>query len=677
MKLNKNIRNIVSLIFLSGALSSCEDLLNQEPPSYIVPEDYYKTEEQVQACANKFYTDVLPSHGGGYGLYSADNNTDNQSGKSADGKYATGQWKVGMDNNNWSWGTIREINYQLNTILGYYNQGLISGTDKNIRQYIGEMYFMRAYKYFGMLKNWGDLPIITNAMSDNEAILVAADKRSPRNEVARFIINNLDTAMTYMSENFESRHTRVSSNVAMLVKSRVALFEASWLTYFKGTPFVPNGEGWLGKTKEYNANYEYPTGSIDQEIDYFLKIAVESSENIAEKYKGKLVQNTGIIPQSLSDPENPYFSMFGTLDMSGYPEVLLWREYSYGLRVTNGVEDGVQRGNRGVGVTRSLVESFLMEDGKPIYAQHDSYTYDDKSLNKVSRNRDPRLTIFLKVPGQVNAFKNMDNSIGDRMIEIEPERPDITNGSDDWSYPTGYALRKGGTFDRAQCINGSSANAACCFRVTEALLNYMEAQYMLTGNINSGKILEYWKIVREKAGFTGAAIDPQTTIDVTDLQQEKLDWGAYSAGKPLTDPILYNIRRERRCEFMGENMRWMDLIRWRSLDQLVTDRYHIEGFRLWNSDMTNLYSFKEENYNGSNNATVSSPSLSNYLRPYEKNMTGNNLFREGYTWHMAHYLQPLPVREMQLTAPDHVSVEESSLYQNPYWPTIVDMPAEQ
>ena len=149
MKLNiyKHLRTTFALMLLSGALVSCEDLLDQEPPSYIVPEDYYKTEQQVQACANKFYTDLLPSHGYDLGLYGGDNNTDNQAGMGADGKYADGQWLVGTDNGNWSWGTVREINYQLNTILGYYNQGQITGTDKNIRHYIGELYFFRAYKF--------------------------------------------------------------------------------------------------------------------------------------------------------------------------------------------------------------------------------------------------------------------------------------------------------------------------------------------------------------------------------------------------------------------------------------------------------------------------------------------------------------------------------------------------
>ena len=54
--------------------------------------------------------------------------------------------------------------------------------------------------------------------------------------------------------------------------SRVALFEASWLENFKGTAFVPNGEGWPGKSKDYNASYEYPLGTIDKEIEFFLKV---------------------------------------------------------------------------------------------------------------------------------------------------------------------------------------------------------------------------------------------------------------------------------------------------------------------------------------------------------------------------------------------------------------------
>ena len=61
--------------------------------------------------------------------------------------------------------------------------------------------------------------------------------------------------------------TRINRDVALLLKSRVALFEATWLKYFKGSAFVPNGEDWPGKTKEYNANYQYQSGNIDNEIN--------------------------------------------------------------------------------------------------------------------------------------------------------------------------------------------------------------------------------------------------------------------------------------------------------------------------------------------------------------------------------------------------------------------------
>ena len=82
--------------------------------------------------------------------------------------------------------------------------------------------------------------------------------------------------------------------------------------------------------------------------------------------------------------------------MSGFKEVLLWREYSRALGIQNAVETAVNRGNYAVGVTRSMVEGFLMEDGKPIYARHTGYEYGDETLSAVRTNRDPRLKIFLK-----------------------------------------------------------------------------------------------------------------------------------------------------------------------------------------------------------------------------------------------------------------------------------------
>lgn len=672
---------------LAATFTSCSDYLEQEPPSNLPSDGFFTTEAKVKAAEDQLYGQVLPQHKNwSYGAYEADVNTDNQINWYGDNKYADGLWKTSNtdshwttikdfnnnnnnDNNTISWSQIRNINYQLNSILAAQEAGKIAGSPANINQYIGELYFMRAYCYFDMLQRFGDLPIITEAYADDESILVAANKRQPCNEVARFILEDLDKSISLMTEGFDKNRTRISPDAAQLFKSRVALYEGSWLTYFAGTAFVPNGEGWPGKAKDYNANYQYPSGSEEAEAKYFLTESAKAAEIVAEKYKGQLKVNTGVIPQKEGDAENPYFSIWGTTDMSGTPEVLLWRQYSKELGVTNNVEVAIQHGNNGVGLTRSMVESYLMKDGKPIY--NSSYTYSDQTIADVAKDRDPRLTIFLKVPGQKNIFKNMSAS-EDHYVIDEPN-PVITVRTQEDGYSTGYTIRKGGTFDKANTGNGNCYNALEVFRATEALLNYMEAEYMLTNSL-SGKVLEYWKDVRRAAGFKGDAINPQVTIDATDMSKEKADWGSYSAGSQV-DKVLYNIRRERRDEMIGEGLRYMDLQRWRSMDQLMTTPAHMEGFHLWNTPMESWYTNLKAD--GTSDANVSSKSLSEYYRPLEANQTAQNSYKDGFTWHMAHYLQPLPLKQFLLTSSDYTDVAKSPLYQNPYWPTTAGSSAEK
>lgn len=665
MKLNK----FAIIAFAALGLVSCNDYLEQEPPSNLTPENFYNTEDQVQAAANQFYQDILPGHGGwDYGTYVNDNNTDNQMSGTPDNKFGTGLWRVGNTNGDWDWNDVRNVNYMLGQIIPKYKDGQISGSENNLKQYIGELYFFRAYAYFTLLQRFGDLPILTQALPDNEAVLVAANNRKPCNEVARFIISDLDTALTYMPES-GYKTTRVTHDAVNLFKSRVALYEGSWLTNFAGTPFVPNGQGWPGTDK--NPSYQYPTGSVESEAQYFFKTAADAAEIVAEKYKGRLSVNNGVVPQA-EGQDNPYLDIWGNTDASDISDVILWRQYSKSLGVQNDVEVAVQKGNIGTGFTRSLVEGYLMKDGKPIY--NSSYTYCDTSIAKVRENRDPRLAVLLKAPGDINCFKNVNDESGDHWTRIETV-PNITTNNAEDGYITGYAIRKGMTFDRSLTANGGSYNSCIVFRATEALLNYMEAEYMLTHNL-SGKLLEYWQDVRRAAGFTGDAVNPQTTIDATDMAKESGDWGAYTAGQLLTDKVLYNIRRERRSEFIAESLRGMDLQRWRSYDQLIKTPAHTEGIHLWNTPMANWKYQAPLVSDGTSNANVSSPELSEYLRPHEK-MKSNNNFYNGLTWHMAHYLEPLPLRQFLLTASDHKTISESPLYQNPYWPTTTDQPAEQ
>ena len=157
------------------------------------------------------------------------------------------------------------------------------------------------------------------------------------------------------------------------------------------------------------------------------------------------------------------------------------------------------------------------------------------------------------------------------------------------------------------------------------------------------------------------------------------DWAAYSGGK-LIDATLYNIRRERRCEFLSEGLRYMDLCRWRSMDQWLTKKYLVEGFHLWNTPMENYYidaqtGKSELVADRSDKANVSPQSISEYLCPFE--ISNEQKGAGGLVWHKAHYLYPLPIDQFQLTAPDNQTISDSPLYQNPYWPAVPDEGAEQ
>ena len=78
---------------------------------------------------------------------------------------------------------------------------------------------------------------------------------------------------------------------------------------------------------------------------------------------------------------------------------------------------------------------------------------------------------------------------------------------------------------------------------------------------------------------------------------------------------------------------------------------------------------------GSDNATMSSRDKSEYVRPYQKNT--KQVGYDGFHRHMAHYLTPLPINQFLVTASDGQTIDDSPLYQNPYWPTTADMPAEK
>jgi hypothetical protein len=653
-----------SFVGLIVLFSSCtNEFLDEEPLSDVTPEQYLWEESQLAAYTVKQYTNILPSHTTwSYGTFGEDGDTDNMASTDYANKYTPGMVKVPQTGGSWEFTSIYQLNYYLETVLPRWKAGEISGTEANVDHYVGEGYFLRAFEYFEKVKAFGDFPIIKTVLADDMDILTEASKRYPQSEVVRFIISDLDSAIMLMLDDpIDGSGNRLSKKAAQLFKSRVALYEATWLKYFSGTAYVPNGTGWPGAAKDYNSAYEYQAGSIDGEIDWLLDQAMSAAAEVADNVA--LVTNNGILQQTTSDATNPYPDMFGAEDMSGYSEVLLWRDYDKGLGYTHNVVNTAAGNNNGEGTTKGMVDAFLMSNGLPIYDASSGYLGDDL-ISDVRTDRDQRLWLFLKEPGQTNLIYNLD--AGTHGIETEAEPPGIS-GSGTSNYTTGYALRKGINYDGIHTDNGGAYTGAIVFRASEAYLNYMEACYEKNGSIDS-KADQYWKALRARAGVDE---DYTKTIAATIMSEEaKGDWGAYSAGT-LIDATLYNIRRERRCELMAEAHRESDLMRWRAMDQMITTPYHVEGFKLWGS-MQEWYKDEDGDFTitwGTSTSTVSSPDISDYLRPYE--ITGGELVYGGYEWHMAHYLEPIAIQQFLITSEDN-DVTTSPIYQNPDWSTVAN-----
>ncbi len=102
---------------------------------------------------------------------------------------------------------------------------------------------------------------------------------------------------------------------------------------------------------------------------------------------------------------------------------------------------------------------------------------------------------------------------------------------------------------------------------------------------------------------------------------------------------------------------------------MISTPYHIEGFKLW-GPMQTLYPAANLTHGIGDKSTVSSPSRSLYLLPYEK--TATSLAYNGYKWHMAHYFNPIAAQHFLLTSKDN-DVGVSPIYQNPGWPMVANV----
>ncbi|MCX6013450.1 MAG: RagB/SusD family nutrient uptake outer membrane protein, partial [Chloroflexi bacterium] len=368
------------------------------------------------------------------------------------------------------------------------------------RHYIGEGYFTRAWTYFSLLQRYGDVPFIDKVLNVDSKELYRT--RDPRDFVAGKIIQDLDSAIANLSwkGTGEAVAGRINKEAALVLKSRVALFEGSWEYYHgrKGTPFKVDGNNGAK----------------------FLEAAVAAGDILIAYQGNKIFKGPA---------GKEYQNYFIQLDYSTVNGAFLYKAYSQSLGIINlWYRQSVQGCD--CGLTKSCIDAYLMKDGKP--AGVSSIINDDKKMDALAANKDPRLgqTIFYPAKGPLSSFWSDNAESGNRypgLIQTQQRSP---------SY-SGYRVWKGIVFDITERDNGQTDDLI--IRYEEALLNYAEAKAIL-GTITQTDLDKSINVIRSRVSMTAMNL---ATINSWTFAYNKRD--GYD---PTASNILNEIRRERRVE---------------------------------------------------------------------------------------------------------------------------------
>lgn len=163
--------------------TSCNDLLDLDPVSQITPESFYTSADQLATYLNNYYSSYLvaPYSGEMYhtqsysdGMARSDGNTDIML-AGLNGNTTLLPMTIGKflreSPSGILWRSTRLQLFLDKAVTGYEN-GTITGDAELIKNYIGEGYFFRALCYFRMLAYYGDLPIVTKVLEDNDEVIV-------------------------------------------------------------------------------------------------------------------------------------------------------------------------------------------------------------------------------------------------------------------------------------------------------------------------------------------------------------------------------------------------------------------------------------------------------------------------------------------------------------------------
>lgn len=483
-------RYIIFSIFLLIGLSACnDDFLERYPLDEISPQTFFQTEAELNTYVNSLYS-YLP----GEGVFNRDFSSDNVEKKSYD-QVVAGQHTVETDAEEagWTWGFLRDVNFFL---ANYDKNEDLEQEVKN--HYAGIARFFRAWFYFDKVKRFGDVPFYDQPLEASDEDLFKS--RDSRDFVIGKVLEDLDFAIANVRENTPSM--TINKWAALALKARVALHEGTFCKYH-GRPNAAS----------------------------YLATARDAAKQLMDAGQYTLY--------STANPQEDYQQLF-LKEEADPTEVILARVYDASLEAFHrGTNEFISSTLNAPGLTKSMINTYLMADGTPFTDQEGA---DTMQFFLETQNRDPRLAQTIRTPGYTR--------IGGTDVLV----PDFNNAR------TGYQIIKYVLEDFYDVNYNVSTNDLPIFRYAEILLIYAEAKAEL-GELTQNDLDISVNLIRQRAGMPDMVLANLAVDPVLKAQYPNVS-GAQEAA-------ILEIRRERRVELILEGFRYDDLMRWRVGDLMA------------------------------------------------------------------------------------------------------------
>ena len=229
------ILKIVFGAFLFLVCFSCEDLLTEVPRDRTTVENFFQTPENLDETITATYKQLVFdtwNRGIGGARYrtifcGADDWTTQAGGNKQDFKEGD-QLAMNSSNQRTSaagWDLPYDVILQANfSIEGFATLVEMGFSEEELKSKVAEVYFLRAWAYFTLVRLYGGVPLNLKANNSPEDFIVP---RSSEEEVYDLILSDLAFAIEHLPQTQQER-ARVSQLAAKALRSTVYLTMASW-----------------------------------------------------------------------------------------------------------------------------------------------------------------------------------------------------------------------------------------------------------------------------------------------------------------------------------------------------------------------------------------------------------------------------------------------------------------